>query len=213
MIVAPSILAANFNQLDDEIKRVNETTAEFLHLDVMDGNFVPSHTFDNQLIEKLRPQSSKVFDVHLMITNPADVYQTYYQAGADYLTFHYEAIQDPMTLIKKMKQHGKVGISIKPGTDVSVLAEYLPYLDLVLVMSVEPGKGGQSFMPSSLTKIAYLAKEKMTHGYHYLIEVDGGINHETSKLVKASGADAVVAGTYLFNSDDMKKAVKELQSI
>ncbi|MBQ8293504.1 MAG: ribulose-phosphate 3-epimerase [Bacilli bacterium] len=211
MIVSPSILAADFNNLDKEMEKVNKSSCEWVHLDVMDGKFVPNTTFDDKLIKELRPISNKVFDVHLMIEEPEKYLDKYYEAGADYVTFHYEACSDISKVLKKVKaENKKIGISIKPGTDVQVLDEYLADLDLILVMSVEPGKGGQKFMPSSIDKIDYLIKQKEKNGYHYLVEVDGGINNETAKLVKEVGCEAVVAGTYLFKNEDFVKATKEL---
>ena len=214
MIVSPSILAADFNNLDKEMKKVNDSSCEWVHLDVMDGKFVPNITFDEKLVKSLRPISNKVFDVHLMIVNPEEYLMKYYEAGADYVTFHYEACDNILEVLKEIKSKNlKVGLSIKPGTMVSVLDEYLPYLDLILVMSVEPGKGGQKFMDSCLDKIAYLVQKREENNYNYLVEVDGGINDSTAKLVKQVGCDAVVAGTYLFKNEDFIKATKELGEI
>lgn len=214
MIVSPSILAADFNNLDKEIKKVNDSSCEWVHLDVMDGKFVPNVTFDEKLVKKLRTISNKVFDVHLMIVTPEEQLMKYYDAGADYVTFHYEACNSILRVLKEVKSKKlKVGLSIKPGTEVSVLDEYLPYLDLILVMSVEPGKGGQKFMDSCLDKIAYLTQKREEKGYNYLVEVDGGINDSTAKLVKQVGCDVVVAGTYLFKNENFIKATKELGEI
>ena len=214
MIVSPSILAADFNNLDKEMKKVNDSSCEWVHLDVMDGKFVPNITFDEKLVKSLRPISNKVFDVHLMIVNPEEYLMKYYEAGADYVTFHYEACDNILEVLKEIKSKNlKVGLSIKPGTMVNVLDEYLPYLDLILVMSVEPGKGGQKFMDSCLDKIAYLVQKREENNYNYLVEVDGGINDSTAKLVKQVGCDAVVAGTYLFKNEDFIKATKELGEI
>ena len=168
MIVSPSILAADFNNLDKEMKKVNDSSCEWVHLDVMDGKFVPNITFDEKLVKSLRPISNKVFDVHLMIVNPEEYLMKYYEAGADYVTFHYEACDNILEVLKEIKSKNlKVGLSIKPGTMVSVLDEYLPYLDLILVMSVEPGKGGQKFMDSCLDKIAYLVQKREENNYNY----------------------------------------------
>lgn len=214
MIVSPSILAANFNALDQEIKKVNDSSCEWVHLDVMDGKFVPNTTFDEQLVKELRPISNKVFDVHLMIEKPVEQVMKYYEAGADYVTFHFEACENIKEVLETLKkQNLKVGLSIKPATSVTVLDEFLPYLDLILVMSVEPGKGGQKFMDSCLDKIDYLVKKRSENNYSYLVEVDGGINLDTAKLVKKVGCDAVVAGTYLFKNENFIKATKELGEI
>lgn len=214
MIVSPSILAADFNVLDQEMKKVNDSSCEWVHLDVMDGKFVPNTTFDEKLVKKLRPISNKVFDVHLMIEKPVEHVMKYYEAGADYVTFHFEACEDIKEVLETLKkQNLKVGLSIKPATSVTVLDEFLPYLDLILVMSVEPGKGGQKFMDSCLDKIDYLVKKRRENNYSYLVEVDGGINLDTAKLVKQVGCDAVVAGTYLFKNENFIKATKELGEI
>lgn len=214
MIVSPSILAADFNALDQEMKKVNDSSCEWVHLDVMDGKFVPNTTFDEKLVKELRPISNKVFDVHLMIEKPAEQVMKYYEAGADYVTFHFEACENIKEVLETLKkQNLKVGLSIKPATSVTVLDEFLPYLDLILVMSVEPGKGGQKFMDSCLDKIDYLVKKRRENNYSYLVEVDGGINLDTAKLVKQVGCDAVVAGTYLFKNENFIKATKELGEI
>lgn len=214
MIVSPSILAADFNALDQEMKKVNDSSCEWVHLDVMDGKFVPNTTFDEKLVKELRPISNKVFDVHLMIEKPVEHVMKYYEAGADYVTFHFEACENIKEVLETLKkQNLKVGLSIKPATSVTVLDEFLPYLDLILVMSVEPGKGGQKFMDSCLDKIDYLVKKRSENNYSYLVEVDGGINLDTAKLVKQVGCDVVVAGTYLFKNENFIKATKELGEI
>lgn len=214
MKVALSLLAADFCNLAHEINRVNDTSADYLHLDIMDGNFVPNISFGPGLIKTLRPLSNKLFDVHLMITNPLKYLEVFKDAGADLLTYHYETNLSHQELIKEIHSlKMKAGLSIKPNTDVKVLEEYLPMLDLVLIMSVEPGFGGQSFMTNCLEKIAYLKAYREKHKLTYLIEVDGGINDETSKLVAKAGADIIVSGTYLFHSQDMKTKVEELQKI
>jgi ribulose-phosphate 3-epimerase len=214
MIVSPSILAADFNNLEEEMKKVNDSSCEWVHLDVMDGKFVPNTTFDEQLVKELRSISNKVFDVHLMIEKPVEQVMKYYEAGADYVTFHFEACENIKEVLETLKkQNLKVGLSIKPATSVTVLDEFLPYLDLILVMSVEPGKGGQKFMDSCLDKIDYLVKKRSENNYSYLVEVDGGINLDTAKLVKKVGCDAVVAGTYLFKNENFIKATKELGEI
>ena len=214
MIVSPSILAADFNNMDQEMKKINDSNCEFVHLDVMDGIFVPNTTFDEKLVKDLRNKTTKVFDVHLMIENPQLVLDKYYEAGADYVTFHLEACPNCLDIIKKYKaQNKKIGLSIKPNTKVEELNQYLEYLDLILVMSVEPGFGGQKFMDSSLSKIKYLKDMKEKNNYQYIIEVDGGINKDTAMLVKEVGCEAVVAGTYLFKNENFVKAVKGLKDL
>lgn len=214
MIVAPSLLAADFSDLKSELRRLDETEAIWLHLDVMDNNFVPNLSFGPALIKSIRPLSNLVFDVHLMINNVEKSLQDYINAGADIITFHYEAANDIGYSISEIKKAGiKAGISIKPSTSVDVLKPYLNDLDLILVMSVEPGFGGQSFMKNALPKMETLKKWKQDSGYHYLISVDGGINDKTSKLAAESGAEVVIAGTYLFHSDTMKQRVKDLKAL
>ncbi|MFA5542818.1 MAG: ribulose-phosphate 3-epimerase [Bacilli bacterium] len=211
-IVAPSILSADFNNLLEEVLSVS--SAEFLHVDVMDGNFVPNISLGALVYKNLKGKVDMVFDVHLMISDPVKYAKDFVESGADYLTFHYEAVNDVLKTIEYFKSLGvKVGISIKPNTDVRVLDSYLEYLDLILIMSVEPGFGGQKFIDSALDKIKYLYDKKKANEYTYLIEVDGGINEETSKLVVNAGCDVLVAGTYIFKSHNRKKLIKELKEL
>lgn len=210
MIVSPSILSMDFSKTEEEINKLNQTDAEFIHLDVMDGHFVSNKTFDEQFIKTIK--SNKIFDVHLMIKEPLKELHKYIPY-TKYLTFHYEAEtkEDILEYLKNQKDDCLIGLSIKPGTDVHVLDEFLPYLDLVLVMSVEPGKGGQKFMNSALSKIEYLVSEKKKKGYKYLVEVDGGINEQTAKLVKGVGCEVVVAGSYVFSSSDYQAAIDRIR--
>ncbi len=212
MKVAPSILSANFNNLVEEIKLCEG--AEFVHIDVMDGHFVPNITIGACVIKNLKKEIDKVLDVHLMITDPYKYSPDFIKAGADIITFHYESDSDVKKTIDLIKSHNvKVGLSIKPGTSVDVLKPYLKDLDLVLVMSVEPGFGGQKFMDSALDKIKTLAKLKQEEGYHYLIEVDGGINTETGKLVRDAGCEVVVAGSYVFKSENYAEKINYLKNL
>ena len=214
MIVAPSILSADFSRLLQEAKEMEAYGAQFLHIDVMDGHFVPNITIGPMVYKNLKKQVDLILDVHLMISDPKFYAPRFIEAGADYLTFHYEAVKDVKDLIIYLKEENvKVGISIKPGTDVRVLDPYLSLLDLILVMSVEPGFGGQTFLENALDKISYLKEQKTKKGYRYLIEVDGGINLETAKLCKAAGVDILVAGSYIFGSKDRKKVVSELLNL
>lgn len=213
--VAPSILAANFNNLLDEVKSVE--SADYLHIDVMDGHFVPNISLGACVYKGLKNQVDLVFDVHLMIKNPKKYALDFIKAGADILTFHYEALdtkQEIHELIDFIHNNNtKVGISIKPNTKVEVLDEFLDKVDLVLVMSVEPGFGGQSFIPTALDKISYLKNKKINENKKYEIEVDGGINKETSKLCVDAGVEVLVAGTYIYNNKDRKLLIEEMQNL
>lgn len=210
IIVSPSILSANFGKLRQEINDVKNCGAQFIHIDVMDGHFVPNITIGAPVLNSLR-DIDIVFDVHLMISDPQKYYKSFIDAGANYLTFHYEAVNNHLELIKMIKDSGvKVGMSIKPNTDVKVLEPFLPFLDLVLVMSVEPGFGGQSFLNSAIDKIKFLSSVKSKNGFNYLIEVDGGIIKETAEKAVEAGCEVLVAGTFIFSAIDKKAVIGEL---
>ena len=213
--VAPSILAANFNNLLDEVKSVE--SADYLHIDVMDGHFVPNISLGACVYKGLKNKVDLVFDVHLMIKDPRKYAIDFIKAGADILTFHYEALdskEEIYDLIDFIHQNNvKVGISIKPNTKVEVLDEFLDKIDLVLVMSVEPGFGGQSFIPTALDKIKYLKNKKEKENFKFEIEVDGGINKETSKQCVEAGVEVLVAGTYVYNNQDRKQLIEEMQNL
>ncbi|MGI6710648.1 MAG: ribulose-phosphate 3-epimerase [Bacilli bacterium] len=211
MIVAPSILSADFSNLLKEVKEVQKNGAQFLHIDVMDGHFVPNISLGAVVFKDLKGKVDIIFDVHLMISDPAKYATDFVKAGADYITFHVEAVDNPKEIVKYIKSLGvKVGISIKPNTNVQSIYSVLSEVDLVLVMSVEPGFGGQKFMDSALEKISKLKELKEKNNYHYLIQVDGGINEETAKKVADAGVEVIVAGTYIFKSTDRKKVIKDL---
>ena len=213
--VAPSILAANFNNLFDEVKSVE--SADYLHIDVMDGHFVPNISLGACVYKGLKNKVDLVFDVHLMIKDPRKYALDFIKAGADILTFHYEALETKEEIHELIdfihSNNTKVGISIKPNTKVEVLDEFLDKIDLVLVMSVEPGFGGQSFIPTALDKISYLKNKKINENKKYEIEVDGGINKETSKLCVDAGVEVLVAGTYIYNNKDRKLLIEEMQNL
>ncbi len=214
MILSPSILNVEDNKKIEYIQKLEKNGVKFLHLDIMDGKFVENKTFDYQYIKELRKHSNMIFDTHLMIMNPEQLIEEYIDSGSDYITFHIEATNQVCDIIEKIKRcNKKVGISIKPNTSLSSILEYLPFIDLVLVMSVEPGKGGQSFMSNSLPKIKELKELKEVNNYKYLIEVDGGINNETALLVKEAGVDLIVVGSYLVKQTDLKKAILDLTNI
>jgi len=194
MILAPSILAANKDDIFNEIKELEDYDIKWLHLDVMDGEFVEAVTFGPDFVKKIRPVTDIFFDVHLMVADPLDVVEDWVHAGADLITFHYEATKNPMEVINKIREYDKqVGVSIKPNTEITEIENLLEYVDLVLVMSVEPGKGGQSFMPEAIDKI------KALKDCDCLIQVDGGINDVTGKMCVEAGADILVAGTFVFS--------------
>lgn len=215
MIIAPSLLAADFKNLGEEVTKLLQNGIKYLHFDVMDGHFVPNLSFGIPVLEALKPHFPFVYDVHLMVSNPEFIALKFIDAGADIITFHYEAMannEEVFALIKKIKDRNvKVGISVKPHTDVEVLYPFLSSIDLVLIMSVEPGFGGQKFMDNALEKIRLLSKLKKENAYHYLIEVDGGINHETGKKCKEAGVEILVAGSYLFGKDDQKERIAGLK--
>lgn len=193
MIVAPSLLASNFTAVAQTIHELNAVDVKWLHLDVMDGVFVDTITFGPQLIAQMRPLTSMVFDTHLMIANPEKHIAAFAKAGSDWITFHVEATDNPAAVIQLIHSFGKkAGISVKPNTPIETITPYLKDVDLVLLMSVEPGKGGQSFIPATLDKLDALPKGT------YYVSVDGGINNETMKQCREHGADVFVVGTYLF---------------
>lgn len=214
MKVAPSILSVLNQDLNQVIKTLEDANVTYLHLDVMDNVFVPNITFDYNLVKEIKPKTKMILDTHLMIANPDEMIDEYIKANSDYLCFHIEAAKNPQEIINKIKSNNlKCGISIKPKTPVSEIEQYLKDLDLVLVMSVEPGFGGQKFMEDMLLKVKLLKELREKNNYNYLIEIDGGLNNNTSVLAKEAGCDIIVVGTYLFNSNDIKKTVKELENI
>ena len=212
MKIAPSMLSANFATLADEIKEIEEAGADYLHIDVMDGTFVPNISFGPMVFGALRPMTNLVFDCHLMVQDPERYVEATAQAGADIITVHYEATKHIHRVIQQIKSLGKkAGVVINPGTPVAALDSVLPEVDLVLIMTVNPGFGGQSFIESTLTKIAKLKALREEHQYHYEIEVDGGVNAETGRKCLDAGADVLVAGSYIFNQTDRKAAIDSLR--
>ena len=202
MIISFSFLSILNEDYESSIKKFNELdNTNWIHFDVMDGYFVENKTFDFNLVSEINKYNRLYSDVHLMVDNPSEFIKEYKNAKTDSLTFHYEAVKkdDIKDIILKIKSYGmKAGISINPDTDVTVLNDYLDELDCILIMSVVPGKGGQKFIDNALDKIRYL--KKLQPNYHYLISVDGGINNETSKIVKEAGADIICVGSYLANN-------------
>ena len=210
--VSPSVLAADFARLADEVKSIEEAGADMVHLDVMDGMFVTNISFGIPVIASLRKTSGMFFDVHLMIERPERYVSRFIDAGADLVTFHYEATDDPSSVLELIRSHGKkAGISIKPGTPVERVYPLLDGADLVLIMTVEPGYGGQAFIPETLSKIEELKAEIDRRELKISIQVDGGINAETAELVKKAGADNLVAGSYVFKAQDRKQVIDLLK--
>ena len=208
-IVAPSILSADFGKLGAEIKDVETKGADWIHVDVMDGHFVPNLTIGPCVVKGIRSYTKLPLDVHLMIDEPIKYVEQFCKAGSDYLTIHVEATKQVRKTLRTIRKLGvKPGISLKPGTPYKAIKPYLKEVDLVLVMTVEPGFGGQSFMVEQLKKIEALKKD-----FKGCIAVDGGINTKTGALCVASGANMLVAGTYIFGNKSRKKAIQNLQDL
>ncbi|MFD0898528.1 ribulose-phosphate 3-epimerase [Loigolactobacillus binensis] len=212
MIIAPSILSADFGHLERDIKLV-ENEVKYLHVDVMDGHFVPNITFGPDMVAAIHKFTNLTLDCHLMIDNPADYVEQFAAAGGDILTVHIESTVHIDRVLQQIKNKGvKAGIVLNPGTSVTALSEVLPTVDQVLVMTVNPGFGGQTFIPRTLQKIAELAKLREANGYHYDIEVDGGVNETTIKQCSDAGANVFVAGSYIYGHIDPIAQIKKLEA-
>lgn len=210
--VSPSVLACDLSRLSDEVKSIDSAGADMVHLDVMDGMFVTNISFGLPVIASLRKNTNMFFDVHLMIDRPERYIERFIEAGADLVTFHYEACEDSHAAVKLIRSKGKkAGVSVKPGTPVQCVYPLLDDCDLILIMTVEPGYGGQAFMPEMLPKIRELRAEIERRGLNVDIQVDGGINAETGKLVREAGANNLVAGSYVFKANDRRAAIDSLR--
>ena len=209
-IISPSILSADFANLGNDVKELQDCGADWIHVDVMDGHFVPNLTIGAPVVKAIRPYSNIPLDVHLMIDNPQNYIEDFVKAGADIITFHYEASKDlTEDIINNIKSHDiLVGLSIKPSTPVQDILKYLIMVDMVLVMTVEPGFGGQSFMNNCADKIPVIRQNAPEN---LIIQVDGGINDKTAQVCKELGANSLVAGSYIFKSANMEDAIKSLR--
>lgn len=211
-LIAPSILSADFARLGEEIEKVTQAGADWIHVDVMDGHFVPNLTIGAPVVKSLKPVSRIPLDCHLMIEEPEKYVDDFAEAGADYITIHVEATKDPAAVLKRIREKGvKPGITLRPATPVEDILPFLPLVDLVLVMTVNPGFSGQKFMQDQVAKIAAVRTELKRIGHNCLIQVDGGVNPQTAQVLKE--ADVLVAGNAVFKASDYAEAIRQLKAV
>ncbi len=214
IIISPSVLAADFSKLGDEVKKAYDAGAEYIHLDVMDGIFVPNISFGAPVISAIRKSSGAVFDVHLMITDPKRYIDDFLSAGADLVTIHYESCDDPAEVLRYIRSKGaKAAVAIKPATDVSVVYPLLDLVDMVLIMTVEPGFGGQKLIPHTIDKVRELRKYMNEKGYTTDIQVDGGVTPENLPALTEAGANVIVAGSAIFKAADPAAVIAEMKRL
>ncbi|API89265.1 ribulose-phosphate 3-epimerase [Marinilactibacillus sp. 15R] len=212
MKIAPSILSADFARLKEQVSLVEQGGADWIHIDVMDGHFVPNLTFGYNVVEAIRPHTSLPLDCHLMIENPENFIEDFAKAGADYISIHFESTNHIHGALQLIRKNGvKAGIVINPGTSIEMIKPVLHMVDLVLVMTVNPGFGGQSFLNETVAKISELYQLIQKHHYEYIIEVDGGIVPETAKICKEAGAEVFVAGSYIYGSENPHEQITNLK--
>ncbi len=213
-IISPSLLSADFTNLKADIEMVNKSEADWFHLDIMDGVFVPNISYGLPVVQQINKIATKPLDVHLMIIDPDRYVEAFQKAGADYLTVHYEACTHLHRTVQNIKQHGmKAGVSLNPHTPVAVLEDIIADIDLVLLMSVNPGFGGQSFIENTYKKVRQLKQLIADSGSKALIEIDGGVNLETGAKLVAAGVDALVAGSFVFGSDNPTQTISDLKRL
>ncbi len=212
ILISPSLLSADFAELGKEVRNVTRAGADLIHFDVMDGHFVPNITFGPMILSAIRKYSNLSFEAHLMIDHPDKYWRQFSDAGANIIGFHIESKINHWQLINDIhRQRKKVCLVVNPPTEINVIKRFLPELDIVLVMTVNPGFGGQKFIASNLKKIEWLNTQRKKNNYSFLIEVDGGINYQTASLVKKAGVDIIVAGSFIFGNRNYKKVIKNLK--